>query len=84
MNSKVAYYTSFYANRELEKSLVNDKITASCHTLLTTKVNFEKLLDQQVFKNHNCNPFKSSSSFSIRPYFCIYCLIHSFLQLSEQ
>ena len=60
---------------KLEKIPVNDKITVSCQTkcvsqtsyqwLQTTKMNFEKLLGGQVFKNHNYNPFHSSSSISI-------------------
>ena len=29
-------------------------------------MNFEKLLSKQVFINHNCNPFQSSSNLSIR------------------
>ena len=52
---------------ELKKLLVNDKITASYktdvsqelfQTLQTTKMNFEKLLGYQVFKNHNCSRFQ--------------------------
>ena len=35
-----------------EKFLVKDKTTALCETKKTTKVNFEKLLGQQVLKNH--------------------------------
>ena len=31
-----------------------------------------------VFKNHNCNPFQSSSGLSIRACFRIYCVIHTF------
>ena len=34
-------------------------------------MNFEKLLGEQVFKNHNCNPFQSPSSLSMRVSFCI-------------
>ena len=38
---------------------------------------FEKVLGSQVFKNHNCNPFQSSSSLSIRASFCICCVIYT-------
>ena len=46
---------------KLEKLLVNDKITAYYETnmsltLQTTKMNFEKRLGYQVFKNYNYNP----------------------------
>ena len=34
-----------------------------------------EVLGQQVFKNHNCNPFKSSLSLSIHVSFCIFCAI---------
>ena len=34
-------------------------------------MNFEKLLGEQVFKNHNCNSFQSPSSLSMRVSFCI-------------
>ena len=30
--------------------------------VINNKMNFEKLLGQQAFKNHKCNPFQSSSS----------------------
>ena len=39
-------------------------------TTLLLKINFEKLLGLQVFKNHNCNEFESFSSLSIRSSFC--------------
>ena len=45
-------------------------------TLQTTKMNFESLLGEQVFKNHNCNPFQSSLSLTIRAYFCITLACH--------
>ena len=61
---------------KIEKSLMNDKITVLCktnippeRTLQTTKQNFKKLLE--IFKNHNCNPFQSSSRLSIVAFFCI-------------
>ena len=75
------YYASFnWLSMKLEKLLVNDKITVSCQinvfwalyqTIQTTKMNFEKLLGEQVFKNHNCNSFQSPSSLSMRVSFCI-------------
>ena len=44
----------------------------------TTKKKTEKLLDQQqVFKNHNCHPFQSSSTVSIRAFFCISSVLFS-------
>ena len=47
-------------------------------------MNFEKLFDQQVFKEHNCNPFQSSSSFSsVPPFLFVVVFISSFL-CSEQ
>ena len=73
---------------KLEKIPVNDKITASCQTkyvsqtsyqwLQTTKTNFEKLLGEQFFKNHNYNPFHYSSSFSIPASHSICCVIYTF------
>ena len=39
---------------------------------------------QQVFKNHNCNPFKSSTSLSIHVSFCIFCAIYSYLKCYER
>ena len=36
-----------------------------------------KLLGKQIFKRHNCNPFPSSSSLSIRISFCIGRVIHT-------
>jgi len=56
---------------KLEKLRANDKIIskASYQSLQTTKMNFEKLLSEQVFKNHNCHPFQSSSSLSTRASF---------------
>ena len=55
-----ANYAFLFAMK-LEKLLVNDKITAYYETnmsltLQTTKMNFEKHLGFQVFKNHNYNP----------------------------
>ena len=85
-------YASLFA-MELEKSLVNDKITALCQTnmspvsyetLQTTKMNFEKLLSLQVFKNHNRNPFQSFSSLSIRALVCICCVIYTFFSCFER
>ena len=38
-----------------------------------------KLFGKQVFKKHNCNPFQSSSSLSIRVSFCIERVIHTFI-----
>ena len=59
-----ANYASLFAMK-LEKLPVNDKITAWYETnmsltLQTTKMNFEKRLGYQVFKNQNCNPQISS------------------------
>ena len=50
----------------------------SYQLLQTTKRNFEKLLGQQVFPNHNWNPFQSSSSLSIPAFFRICCIIYTF------
>ena len=61
---------------ELEKILVNDKITvflsnkyyisqALYQPLETTKMNFEKLLANRFSKTIDCNAFQSSSSLSI-------------------
>ena len=70
--------------------IVNDNIWASFQTnnvsqglyqtLQTTKVNFENLLGWQVFKNHNCNPFQSSSSF-VHPCFLLYLVRYLYLRL---
>ena len=70
--------------------IVNDNIWASFQTnnvfqglyqtLQTTKVNFENLLGWQVFKNHNCNPFQSSSSF-VHPCFLLYLVCYLYLRL---
>ena len=38
-------------------------LQALFQTLQTTKINFEKLLGKQVFKNNHCNPFQFSSRF---------------------
>ena len=47
-------------------------------------MNFEKLFGQQVFKEHNCNPFQSSSSLSIHSSFAFVLLfISSFYVLSS-
>ena len=43
-----------------------------------------EVLGQQVFKNHNCNPFKSSTSLSIHVSFCIFCAIYSYLKCYER
>ena len=79
---------------KLEKIPVNDKITASCQTkfvsqtsyqwLQQTKMNFEKLLGGQVFKNHNYNPLHSSSSFSIPASYSICGVIYTFFKLFER
>ena len=78
-NTSYAYLCAM----ELEKLPVKDKITASCQILYVqydciawfqtyqTTMNFENLFGLQVFKNHNCNPFQSSLSLSIRASFCI-------------
>ena len=50
----------------------------SYQLLQTTKRNFEKLLGQQVFPNHNWNPFQSSSSLLIPAFFRICCIIYTF------
>ena len=74
---------------KLEKLPVNDKITTLCQTkcyvpqtsyqwLQTTKMNFEKLLGEQV-KNRNCNPFQSSSSLSIPASLFIFCVIYTLI-----
>ena len=88
-----AIHAPLFAMR-LEKIPVNDKITASCQTkfvsqtsyqwLQTTKMNFEKLLGGQVFKNHNYNPFHSSSSFSIPTSHSICGVIYTFFKLFER
>ena len=38
-------------------------LQALFQTLQTTKINFEKLLGKQVFKNNHCSPFQFSSRF---------------------
>ena len=44
-------------------------------------MNFKKLLTyQQVYKNHNCSPFQSSSSLSIGAFF--YLLYHLYFLLT--
>ena len=43
-------------------------------------MNFEKLLAKHGLKKHNCNPFKSSSSSSIRAFVCI-CWAYLYLLL---
>ena len=44
-------------------------------------MNFKKLLTyQQVYKNHNCGPFQSSSSLSIGAFF--YLLYHLYFLLT--
>ena len=59
-------------------------------TFKTTRVNFEELLGLQLFKNHNGNPFQSSSSLSIRATFSVYLqcflleLSGNFLELFER
>ena len=74
---------------KLEKLPVNDKITTLCQTkcyvpqtsyqwLQTTKMNFEKLLGEQV-KNHNYNPFQSSSSLSVPASLFIFCVIYTLI-----
>ena len=88
-----AIYASLFAMK-LEKIPVNDKITASCQTkfvsqtsyqwLQRTKMNFEKLLGGQVFKNHNYNPLHSSSSFSIPASYSICGVIYTFFKLFER
>ena len=88
-----AIHASLFAMK-LEKIPVNDKITASCQTkfvsqtsyqwLQRTKMNFEKLLGGQVFKNHNYNPLHSSSSFSILASYSICGVIYTFFKLFER
>ena len=88
-----AIHASLFAMK-LEKIPVNDKITASCQTkfvsqtsyqwLQRTKMNFEKLLGGQVFKNHNYNPLHSSSSFSIPASYSICGVIYIFFKLFER
>ena len=88
-----AIHASLFAMK-LEKIPVNDKITASCQTkfvsqtsyqwLQRTKMNFEKLLGGQVFKNHNYNPLHSSSSFSIPASYSICGVIYTFFKLFER
>ena len=88
-----AIHASLFATK-LEKIPVNDKITASCQTkfvsqtsyqwLKRTKMNFEKLLGGQVFKNHNYNPLHSSSSFSIPASYSICGVIYTFFKLFER
>ena len=43
-----------------------------------------ELLGQQVFKNHNCNPFQYSLSLPIHVSFAIFCAIYSFLKCYER
>ena len=71
---------------ELEKLLMNDKITASCQSDIfhkhfikcsqSTKITFKKTVSLTGFQNPqyaNCiNPFQSSSSLSICASFCMY------------
>ena len=68
---------------EMKLSSVSNKHVSHAvfQTLQRTKTNFEKLLSLQVFKNHNCSPFQSSSSLSIRDSFCICCVIKYLLLL---
>ena len=49
--------------------------------LLTTKMNFEKLLDftNKILKTHNFNPFESSLSLSIWSYVFALLLLLAFL-----
>ena len=54
---------------------------ALCQTLQTTKINFEKLLGQQVFNTHNFNPFQSTSSLTISFSLCICYVIYSIFLL---
>ena len=39
-------------------------------------MNFEKLLGQQAFKNHKCNPFQSSSQLSCFERLFIFLMFH--------
>ena len=68
---------------EIKLSSVSNKHVSHAvfQTLQRTKTNFEKLLGLQVFKNHNCSPFQSSSSLSIGDSFCICCVIKYLLLL---
>ena len=47
--------------------------------LKTIEINFEKLCGWQVFTNHNCNPFYSSSSLSIPVCLILYLLCYLYL-----
>ena len=45
---------------------------------VANNMNSEKLLGKHFFKNHNFNPFHTSSSLCIRVSFCICCVIYTF------
>ena len=64
---------------EIKLSSVSNKHVsyAVFQTLQRTKTNFEKLLGLQVFKNHNCSRFQSSSFV-----FAVLFIIPSFTVLS--
>ena len=51
---------------------------------VANKMNPEKLLGKQFFKNHNFSPFQSSSSLSIRVSFCICSVIYTFFKRFNQ
>ena len=75
----------FVNNKWQNSSFISNKYVSQVlnQTLHATKMNFEKLLGQHVFKNHSCNPFQSSSSLSIRASFGICSVIYTFFQHHE-
>ena len=77
-----ANYSSLIAMK-IEKYLVYDKIAALCEKIYLPSIapnvtDNKNELWKTVFKNHNCNPFQSSSRLSIPACFRIYCVIHTF------
>ena len=69
--SKMVYYGSLFA-MELEKLLVNDKITALCQTNMSqSHALYQTLQTTKTENENNCSPFLSSSNLSIPASFCI-------------
>ena len=69
--------TCEWQNHNFASNKMSPKHYMKCHK--QQKRTLKKLLGWQVFKNHNCNPFQSSSILSICASYCIYCVSYTLL-----
>ena len=77
---------SLFACKLQNPSFVSNKLIFPRSISNVTNNNWKwtlKTVSLQGIKKHNINPFQSSSSLSIRAFFCIWCVIYTFFSCPE-